>query len=92
MSDAEITEPIDAARTSPWLTDARLWPIVGPAFGEALNGVVQPVMTPIAGALSGLISSGWVLKAWFWFQIAAGWVLTTIALAGLTGILERDRR
>jgi len=36
------------------------------------------------------ITWGDVLCAWFWFEIGAGWLLTTLALAGLTGLIRRD--
>ena len=31
-----------------------------------------------------------LLWAWFWIEILAGWLLTTLALAGLTGLIRRD--
>jgi hypothetical protein len=36
------------------------------------------------------ITWGDVLCAWFWLEIGAGWLLTTLALAGLTGLIRRD--
>jgi hypothetical protein len=32
---------------------------------------------------------GWAIY-WSWAVIAAGWVLSTAVVAGLTGILKRD--
>jgi hypothetical protein len=31
-----------------------------------------------------------LLWAWFWIEILAGWILTTLTLAGLTGLIRRD--
>jgi len=36
------------------------------------------------------ITWGDLVCAWFWFEIGAGWLLTTLALAGLTGLIRRD--
>ena len=36
------------------------------------------------------ITWGELLCVWFWFEIGAGWLLTTLALAGLTGLIRRD--
>jgi len=36
------------------------------------------------------ITWGDLLCVWFWFEIGAGWLLTTLALAGLTGLIRRD--
>jgi len=36
------------------------------------------------------ITWGKLLFIWFWFEIGAGWLLTTLALAGLTGLIRRD--
>jgi hypothetical protein len=33
---------------------------------------------------------GWIVVGWYWTTILAGWVLSTIAVAGLTGALRRD--
>ncbi len=33
--------------------------------------------------------SGSLLRAWLWFQIAAGWILTTLLVVGLTGLVRR---
>ncbi|MGI8334747.1 hypothetical protein ACRYCC_32755 [Actinomadura scrupuli] len=60
-----------------------------------------PTFHPLAYALDVLLpivdlgqekawtAQGWALY-WSWSLIAAGWVLTTAAVAGLTGILKRD--
>jgi hypothetical protein len=37
-----------------------------------------------------LFTWGDLLCAWFWLEIGAGWLLTTLALAGLTGLIRRD--
>lgn len=34
-------------------------------------------------------SWGWV-KIYLWFHIAFGWILTTLAVVGLTGIVKKD--
>ena len=33
---------------------------------------------------------GWGYKVWLWLEILLGWFLTTIAVAGLTGIVKKD--
>jgi len=33
---------------------------------------------------------GWGYKIWLWLQIMLGWFLTTIAVAGLTGLVKKD--
>lgn len=65
------------------------------------GGVNAPSFHPVAYTLDPLIPvidlgqkkgwtpSGWALY-WSWGLIAAGWVLTTAAVAGLTGIFKRD--
>lgn len=35
---------------------------------------------------------GYVLWAYLWFHILAGWVLTTLLIAGLTGIMRNHDR
>ena len=37
-----------------------------------------------------LFTWGDLVCTWFWFEILAGWLLTTLALAGLTGLIRRD--
>jgi len=37
-----------------------------------------------------LFTWGDLLCVWFWIEIGAGWLLTTLALAGLTGLIRRD--
>lgn len=34
-------------------------------------------------------STGQLVQAYFWFQILAGWTLTTLFIAGLTGLIKR---
>ncbi len=36
------------------------------------------------------ITWGDLVCTWFWIEIGAGWLLTTLALAGLTGLIRRD--
>ena len=36
------------------------------------------------------ITWGELLYMWFWLEILLGWLLTTLALAGLTGLIRRD--
>ena len=36
------------------------------------------------------ITWGLLVCIWFWLEIGAGWLLTTLALAGLTGLIRRD--
>jgi len=31
---------------------------------------------------------GGFLRLWFWFEIIAGWVLTTLFIMGLTGLVK----
>lgn len=88
----EVTTAINVAETSPWLLDANQWFGLPPAIAEPMNLVVQPVMGGLAAALTWLFSISNFLKLWFWIEIVAGWALTTIAIAGLAGVLERDRR
>ena len=33
---------------------------------------------------------GWCVLIYLWFHIAAGWVLTTVFVVGLTGIVKQD--
>ena len=33
---------------------------------------------------------GWYVLLYMWFHIAAGWVLTTVFVVGLTGIVKKD--
>lgn len=33
---------------------------------------------------------GWFFRLWLWVHIIAGWVLSTMAVAGLTGIIKKD--
>jgi hypothetical protein len=33
---------------------------------------------------------GWLVLGWYWLTILAGWLLATVALAGMTGVLHRD--
>lgn len=38
-------------------------------------------------------SAGWsggFLRFWLWFQIIAGWVLTTVTVVGFTGVIKKD--
>jgi hypothetical protein len=32
---------------------------------------------------------GWALRVWLWFEICAGWILSTLFLAGVTGLIRR---
>ena len=34
------------------------------------------------------IYASWVLRCWLWFQILAGWVLATLFVAGLAGVVK----
>ena len=34
------------------------------------------------------IYAPWILRVWLWFQILAGWVLATLFVAGLTGVVK----
>ena len=36
------------------------------------------------------VTWGHLLYFWFCFEIGVGWLLTTLALAGLTGLIRRD--
>jgi len=36
------------------------------------------------------ITWGLLVCIWFWLEIGLGWLLTTLALAGLTGLIRRD--
>jgi hypothetical protein len=49
------------------------------------------VLLPIVdlGQEKARIPQDWA-QAWAWFLIAAGWFLTTAAVAGLTGLFKRD--
>ncbi|HBT40908.1 MAG TPA: hypothetical protein DIW51_01980 [Rhodospirillaceae bacterium] len=33
---------------------------------------------------------GWFFRLWLWVHIIAGWVLSTMAVAGLTGLIKKD--
>jgi len=33
---------------------------------------------------------GWFFRFWLWLHIIAGWVLSTMAVAGLTGLIKKD--
>ncbi len=33
---------------------------------------------------------GWVFRAWHWLHIGLGWMLTTLFVTGLTGIVKKD--
>lgn len=46
---------------------------------------IQPVFDWIERGLE----NGWV-KIWFWIEIVAGWVLTSIVVVGFSGLLRRD--
>ena len=34
--------------------------------------------------------AGWLVVGWYWVTIIAGWLLGTVAVAGLTGVIRRD--
>jgi hypothetical protein len=44
---------------------------------------------PVLGRWIG--QQGWIPKLYYWFEIAAGWFLTTIAVAGFSGLLGHNR-
>ena len=33
---------------------------------------------------------GWAVMGYLWLHILLGWVLTTVAVAGLTGLVRKD--
>jgi hypothetical protein len=41
-------------------------------------------------APSGESTVGRVTQAWRWFAIISGWFLTTLVIAGFTGIIRRE--
>lgn len=43
----------------------------------------------ITSVFAPLIEVGFA-KYWYWFHIGAGWILSTIAIAGFTGVLKRS--
>ena len=58
-------------------------------FADRFKGIARvPGMSALLAGLSGAYAAGFA-KGFFYFQIAMGWFLTTIAAAGFTGFLER---
>ena len=33
---------------------------------------------------------GWILLVWYWLEIGLGWLVSTIAVLGLTGLVRQD--
>jgi hypothetical protein len=60
-----------------------------PAFHPV--GYALDLLVPVVnlGQRNAWTPGGWAVY-WSWAMIAAGWVLTTAVVAGLTGILKRD--
>lgn len=54
-------------------------------FGTAL----MTTLTALAQRVVDLSTFGGLLWLWTWFEIAAGWVMSAILIAGFTGLLDR---
>jgi hypothetical protein len=57
-------------------------------MAEEADGALTQFLAAVK-RLTGIGTWLWALWMWTWFQIIAGWWLTTVAVAGVTGLLER---
>lgn len=87
---------------SAWIERKLKWraePLRAPEDYPAFNGLMYSLDTffpfvdfhqeaywlPFAGD-----RFGWFFRLWLWVHIIAGWVLSTMAVAGLTGLIKKD--
>ncbi len=94
--------PAKTGQCSAWIErklDWRAEPLRVPQDYPAFNGLMYSLDTffpfvdfhqeaywlPFAGN-----RFGWFFRLWLWVHIIAGWVLSTMAVAGLTGLIKKD--
>ena len=72
---------VDLHQERYWLPDANK---------GRVRWVVLPVPTPRPSVL--VIERRWgsILRYYFWFHISVGWILTSLWVAGLTGLVRKD--
>lgn len=71
----------EAVFAAPWYSLDVLLPVID--LGQAVQWSIIPW-----NFSDSLV--GWLVAGWYWMMVVAGWILVTVAIAGITGLLSRD--